>query len=643
MISVSNLGMHFGEQVLFADVTFQLNPGNRYGLVGANGSGKSTLIKILMGQVSAETGEVSLPNSLKVGVLQQDHFAYEKHAILDVVLQGKQGLWDAMVEKEKILEYSEITDEMGHRLGDLETTIADYDGYQAEADAGEMLIGLGILEKQLRDPLSSLSGGYKLRVLLAQCLFGDPDFLLLDEPTNHLDLDSIHWLEGYLKQFKGSSLVISHDQHFLNSICTHILDIDYETIKTYPGNYQKFLEAKELERSQKEADIVRQEKKKEDLQQFIDRFKAKASKARQAGSRAKQLDKMEDIAIKRSSRIAPNFIFALERPSGKTPLTVRNISKSFGEKKVIQNLSLELERGKKIAVIGPNGVGKSTLLKILMEELNPTEGEFEWGHEVSVGYFSQDHHDLIQKGTTAYEWLYSFSPSETIGTIRSLLARVLFSGDDVHKASSTLSGGESGRLIFSKLMLQKPNFLLLDEPTNHMDLETIDALGKTLANYEGTVICVSHDRNFIEAFATDILELKHGGFEFFHGSYPEYLEKQGKDYLDRTGKLKDSQPKAAPVKKKNLLSNQDRRKNKKEQNRLERNIKTQESKISEFEEKIAHVEKLLLDGSLYEASNKIKLGQTIADKQTLEGKLEHSMEAWETAQEQLEKFQAVNS
>ena len=348
MINISNLGVNFGKQVLFESVNFQLNPGSRYGVVGANGSGKSTLMKILIGEVEPESGEVFLPSNINLGLLKQDQFKYENTPILDVVLRGRPLLWEALAEKEKINQTESINETIGKKLADLETTIADNDGYLAEAEATELLTGLGIETSVIKQPLNILSGGYKLRVLLAQCLFSQPDFLMLDEPTNHLDINSIQWLESYLQDFKGATFVISHDEHFLNQTSTHIIDIDYETVKIYTGNYTQFQAAKALERQQKEQEIVRQEKKKEELQQFIDRFKAKATKARQASSRGKQLDKIEDIVIKRSSRLAPGFAFDIERPSGKKVFDIKYLSKQYGNKSVLDNINFKMERDEKI-------------------------------------------------------------------------------------------------------------------------------------------------------------------------------------------------------------------------------------------------------------------------------------------------------
>ncbi len=635
MITVTNFGMRFGQKILFENINLQLNKGNRYGMVGANGSGKTTLLKILSGEIQPESGEINYPTSLKLGVLKQDHFAYESHSILDVVLMGRSNLWNALQEKNRLARLSQVTDAEGEKLGVLEEVIADCNGYQAEADASEMLAGLGIAFKQQHDLLGTLSGGYKLRVLLAQCLFSEPDFLLLDEPTNHLDLGSILWLECYLTRFPGTCLIVSHDQYFLNHVSTHIIDIDYETVTVYRGNFQKFQKAKELEKSQKETEIVRQEKKKDELQKFVDRFKAKATKARQANSKAKQLDRMEDIVIKRSSRISPNFKFEIQRPSGKIALSIKKLSKSFNDREVLNNISLNVKRGEKIAIIGPNGIGKSTVLKILADKLDWSAGAVDMGFEIHRGYCPQDHQEIVPRGTTPYEWLYSFAPGETIGTIRGLLARVLLQGDDVHKATELLSGGESARLIFAKLMLQKPNLMLLDEPTNHMDIESLEALSLALKEYQGTIICVSHDRRFIETFASGILELEPNGLSLFSGDYQEYLEKQGVDYLDRTVvRLKSS---AVETSKKRKPDSNERRKISKEISRLERSLKNKEARISRIEEQISEVEKQLADNTLYQPEHKEELSVFLISKENLNRSLETVTVEWEGLQAELDE------
>lgn len=639
MIYVNKLGMHFGQQVLFENVSFQLNKGNRYGLVGANGSGKSTLLKILSGEMQAEAGEISFASSLKFGILRQDHFAFDNMPILDVVLMGKPNLWQALQKKKHLIESGDLSEKAGHKLADLEMDIYDQGGYNAEADASMLLAGLGIALSKQNNPLHTLSGGYKLRALLAQCLFSEPDFLLLDEPTNHLDLMSIIWLEEYLRNFKGTCLIISHDQTFLDHISTHIMDIDFETIKIYTGSYRQFIEAKAQDSLFKEKEIRQQEKKKEELQQFITRFKAKATKARQANSKAKQLDRMEEIVIKRSSRISPHFSFQLNRPSGKTVLEIKELSKSFDQTNVLHNVDLKLERGEKVAIIGVNGIGKSTLLKLIADKLKPSAGSIELGHEVQIGYCPQDHQELIPKGTTPYEWLYSFAPSETIGTIRGLLGRVLIQGDDVKKATESLSGGESARLIFSKIMLQKPNLLLLDEPTNHMDIESLEALSKALHDYQGSIICVSHDRRFIEQFATSILELKAEGHDLFKGSYREFLEYKGFDYLDRTAvSLEQKKQKSAKAE---ILQNKEWREVSKKVTKLAKQITSLEQQISTLEQNIRDSDIRLADAAIYQEKNKQELEKELAKKKDSERQLESSLAQWEILNQEKEGLQAL--
>lgn len=638
MISVSELSMNFGKQVLFEEVSFQLNPGGRYGLVGANGSGKSTLLKILSGQIKAEAGEVSMPSGLKLGLLKQDHFEYEEHRILDVVLMGREALWQAIKEKEA-LSAVQVSEEVGHRLGELEMVIADQDGYQAEADASELLAGLGV--SGVERPLKALSGGYKLRVLLAQCLFGRPDFLFLDEPTNHLDLASIAWLENYLNAFEGAFVIISHDRHFLNQVCNRMVDIDYEEIRIYTGNYDQFLKQKYLEREQKESEIERQEKKKEELQAFVDRFKAKASKARQASSKAKQIEKMDDIVIKRSSRVKPKFRFEPTRKSGKEVLKIKDLSKSFGEHQVINGANLKVMRGSRLAVIGPNGIGKSTLLKIIMGQLKPDSGEVELGHEAQIGYFPQDHHEQVPTNTTPYEWLYEFEPGATIGKIRGLLAKVLLTDDDVHKSTGNISGGEAARLILSRIMLEQPNLLLIDEPTNHMDIESIEALSEALCAFEGTLVCVSHDRRFIESVATSILELTPEGFTYFEGSYQEYLAKEGADYLDRSAQ--PARPAAAaPTEEKpsGAKSGQDSYNAKKEANRMKKAVRNKEKKVSQIESKINKIDEELAEGTLYKPVFKKELAEKLAEKEDLAEQIKQAEADWSEAQGKLDELLA---
>ncbi len=539
MLEINNLTLEFADRVLFQGVNFQLFPGHCYGLVGANGTGKSTLLKILTSQTQEYSGQVNWPKHASLGYLRQDHFAFENCRIIDTVIQGRPKLWEARLVQDELSSKPQMDLLDAERYAEAEDTIIQLDGYSAESDAARLLDGLGIPTELHEQQLKTLSGGYKLRVLMAQLLFSQPEMLLLDEPTNHLDIFSIKWLEEHLRSFPGLLIVVSHDREFLNSVCSHILDIDFGTIRMYTGNYDAFLAAKELAQDQTERAIANQEKKKEDMQAFISRFKANASWASQAQSRVKKLEKMEDIQVTPSSRRYPTFEFKPNVTSGRIPLAVQNLSKSFEDKQVIRNLDVEIERGDRLAIIGPNGVGKSTLLKIMMELLAPDSGTVTWGHEARPGYFPQDYHDLLKGNQTCFDWLYGFDATAPVGQIRNLLGRMLFSGDDVKNKLTILSGGEATRLIFAKLMLEPSNVLLLDEPTNHLDLEAIDMLTEALAQYTGTLILVSHNRYFVSRVATRILEVKPEGFLDYKGTYAEYLEKYGTDHLSRDVSLKE--------------------------------------------------------------------------------------------------------
>jgi ATPase subunit of ABC transporter with duplicated ATPase domains len=535
MISVSNLSKHFGDQVLFDDVSLQFNRGERYGIVGANGCGKSTLLTILSGEESVSDGDVSIPRRCTVGVLKQDHFQYENDRILDVVMMGNAPLWQAMVEKERILANAENEFD-GDRYAELEDIIMRGDGYGLEARAGQILEGIGIATDVHQQPLSTLSGGFKLRVLLAQVLASDPDVLMLDEPTNHLDILSIRWLEEFLQEFKGAALVISHDHHFLDTVATVIVDVDYATIKAYPGNYEHFVRAKREERDRREKEIAKREAEIADHKAFVERFRAKATKARQAQSRLKTIERITIDKLPESSRRYPRFRFQTRRPSGRQALELKGISKSYAGKPVLEDVSLNIQRGERVAIIGPNGIGKSTLLKIAMGEVSPDAGSVEWGYETYPGYVAQDHRAQIgEHGSprqTLEAWLSEYCPSEGIGFVKGQLAAVLFSGDETKKKLDALSGGEAARLMFARQAVEKPNILLLDEPTNHLDLESIEALVKALTAYEGTLIFVAHDRWFVNELATRILAITPDGIDDFAGSYDEYLARSGEDHLD---------------------------------------------------------------------------------------------------------------
>lgn len=500
--------MTYGQKLLFMNVSLNLSSDGRYALVGANGTGKSTLFKLILGEEEPTDGEIKLPKEATIGWLKQDQFKYEQTCIRDIVLQGKPKLWEALQERDALLASETWTDAQGFRLGALEEIVAHQNGYTAIADAEQILMGLGIHEEYFDKPLSALSGGYKLRVLLAQTLFQNPSILLLDEPTNHLDIVSIAWLEKFLnEQYQGMVVFISHDVSFVDHVAKEIIDIDYGDIRQYKGNYARFLTEKALIQEQKQIELKSAEAKISEMQRFVERFKAKASKAAQARSRMKMIEKIELPDIKHSSRVSPSMQFHQKRPSGKRVLKVTGLNKAYQDKVLYQNLNLEIHRGEKVAILGVNGVGKSTLIKIMLDLVKPDAGSCEFGHEVQVSYFSQDHHELLTGSMSILAWLSSAVSSVTEQQARGALAQMLFVKDEVQKNISTLSGGEAARVLLAKVMLERPNLLVLDEPTNHMDLETIEMLGKALSDYAGTVIFVSHNRHLIEVVATRIIYL----------------------------------------------------------------------------------------------------------------------------------------
>jgi ATPase subunit of ABC transporter with duplicated ATPase domains len=548
VIVLDKVTKRFGPKILFENVSMQFDPGKRYGGTGANGAGKSTLIKMLAGSEDTDAGSINIPGNCRLGVLKQNHFAYDKERIVDAVMMGNAALWAAMQEKETLLA-GEITDEIGLRLGELEGTITEENGYMAESEAAELLVGLGIPNEKHEQPMATLAAGYKLRVLLAQVLFGKPDVLLLDEPTNHLDLESITWLENFLINYEGTVVIISHDRHFLNEAATHIADVDYRTITVYTGNYTDFIGAKYENRQRAEQQASVAKKKMGDLQDFVQRFGSHASKSKQAQSRVKQIEKLsEEIETKgpkRSSLVRPFVRFPFEKPSGRDVVRLEGVSKRFSDLVVYDNVHLNINRGDRIAVIGPNGVGKSTLLKLIVGSytkldkdtqryvLTPDSGGVRWGHDASVGNFAQDHHEAIGetgKGLTAYEWLYSFFPDLDKETVRGAMGKLLFTGDEALKNTATLSGGEAARLLLAKMMLGQHNVLVLDEPTNHLDIESIEGLLDGLLDFKGSIVFVSHDRHFVGRLATRVIELerqpgKGCTFDDFGGTYDEFLER----------------------------------------------------------------------------------------------------------------------
>jgi len=532
MISVSNVSMRYGAKILFEDVSTTFTDGRRYGLTGPNGAGKSTFMKVLTGELDAQKGTVVRPK--KFGVLRQDQFAFDAFRVIDTVIMGNKGLWAALEERELIYNKAELTDEDGIRLGELEGIVGDEDGYEAEANAAILLQGLDIPDEIHERKMGELQGGQKVRILLAQALFGNPEALLLDEPTNHLDLESIHWLQEFLNHFEGTLITVSHDRHFLNNVCTHIADIDYETIITYNGGYDDMVLQKTAVRSRLESQNEPREKKIEQLNDFIARFSA-GTRSSQVNSRKKEVERLQTTELARSNIARPYIRFEQLRPSGKHVLEFEGVSKSYGDHDVIKDFSAALVRGEKVCLTGRNGLGKTTLLKALLAngpgvedaDVSIDAGKVKWGHEAQVGYFAQDHTGSIPKGTTAAEWLHSYDPQATKEDIRGILGQMLFKGEEGEKKTEALSGGEAARLLFCKLMLQKPNILVLDEPTNHLDLESINAVNIALQKFEGTVFLVTHDEDLLDEVGTRIWHFSANGIEDHKGPYAEFLSANG--------------------------------------------------------------------------------------------------------------------
>jgi ATPase subunit of ABC transporter with duplicated ATPase domains len=525
MLTVSSVSKGFAGRQLFENVDVAFAPGNRYGLTGPNGAGKSTFMRILAGEPGHEpdTGHVSRPR--KTSVLKQDHTLFDDRTVLDTVMMGNPVLFEALEERNRIYESGEFTDEIGMRLGELEAVVADEDGYTAEAEAEELLEGLGIDKDQHHAPMAQLSGGNKVRVLLAQALFGKPDCLLLDEPTNHLDIDTIEWLEGFLTRYRGVLIVISHDRQFLNDICTHTADIDYETIIIYPGAYDDMVRLKSQARSRDEQEHAAKQKKISELNEFIQRFSA-GSRASQVRSRKKQVDKLTPGEIKRSNIARPYIRFDVREQTGKHIIDLADISKSFDGNEVISGFRAHVNRGDRIGIIGKDGAGKTTLLKLMLGEYTSDSGTVEWGQKVETGYLPQEHEDAIEPGHTIDTWLHGFKPGADLEDVRGLLGRMLFRGDEGKKPTATLSGGERVRMLMCKMMLLQPNTLVLDEPTNHLDLESISSLAEGLARYEGTLFVATHDRNLLAEACNRIWHVRGDGtVEDYRGSYAEYVER----------------------------------------------------------------------------------------------------------------------
>jgi len=529
MLSTANITMQFGAKPLFENVSVKFGDGNRYGLIGANGCGKTTFMKILGGDLEQSSGEVMLDRGERLGKLRQDQFAFEDMRVLDVVMMGHAEMWAAMSERDAIYANPDASEEDYMRAADLEATFAEFDGYTAEPRAGELLLGVGIPIELHNGLMREVAPGFKLRVLLAQALFSNPDILLLDEPTNNLDINTIRWLENILNARTCTMVIISHDRHFLNSVCTHMADLDYGKITTYPGTYDEYMLAATQAREQQSADNAKAKEKVAELKAFVARFSANASKAKQATSRARQIDKIKIEDIKPSSRQYPFIRFEYDERDKlhRVAVEVQKMAKGF-DRMLFSNVNFRIDAGEKIAIIGPNGIGKTTLLRCLAGDLEPDTGTIKWTDKAKIGYYAQDHSHEFAEDKIMTDWMaYWRGPNDDDQTVRATLGRLLFSGDDAKKNVKVLSGGEKGRMIFGKLMLQRPNVLLMDEPTNHMDMESIESLNTALLEYKGTLIFVSHDREFVSSLATRIIEISARGVTDYHGTYEEYLRDQG--------------------------------------------------------------------------------------------------------------------
>lgn len=525
MLTVSNVSLNFSGTALFSYVNLEFTSGNCYGIIGANGSGKSTLLKILSGELEPTTGEVFLKEHTRMSVLKQDHYAYDEYSVLDTIIMGNPRLYEIMVQKEALYAKEDFTTEDGVLVSVLEGEFAELNGWEAESEASRLLTGLGLSPELLYRQMSELDGKVKVKVLLAQALFGSPDILLLDEPTNNLDIASIDWLEEYLLDFPGTVIVVSHDRHFLNMVCTHIIDIDYSKVQLYVGNYDFWYESSQLMQKLKREQAKKNEDKVKELQSFIERFSANKSKAKQATSRKKLLEKLSVDQLPQSSRRYPFIGFQIDREPGKDILTVENLGLKLNGEQLLKDVSFRVNRGDKIAIIGDNENAITALFKILMEELTPDEGSFKWGVSTSRSYFPKDNSSFFDGcNLSILDWLKQYSKDDSETYLRGFLGRLLFSGDDVLKPVNVLSGGERVRCMFSRMMLYGSNVLIVDQPTNHLDLESITAVNNGLINYKGIILFTSHDHEFIQTVANRIIELKDTGCIDKPCTFDEYLE-----------------------------------------------------------------------------------------------------------------------
>lgn len=528
LITTSNITMQFGAKPLFENISVKFGDSNRYGLIGANGCGKSTFMKILGGDLEPSAGSVSIDSDERVGKLRQDQFAFEEFTVIDTVIMGHEELWEVKAERDRIYSLPEMSEADGIKVAELEIRFGEIDGYTAEARAGELLLGLDIPLEQHNGPMSAVAPGWKLRVLLAQALFADPDIMLLDEPTNNLDINAIRWLENVLNDRNCTMIIISHDRHFLNSVCTHMADLDYGELRMYPGNYDEYMTAASQARERMYANNAKKKAQIAELQTFVSRFSANASKARQATSRARQIDKIKLEEVKPSSRQNPFIRFEQAKKLHRLALEVEGMSNGYDGEDLFRDLSLTVEVGERIAVIGANGIGKTTLLRSLLGDKKLTSGSIKWSQNSSFGYYAQDHAADFDSNMSLLEWMGQWAQEgDDEQVIRGTLGRLLFSQDEIKKPVKVISGGEQGRMLFGKMMLQKPNILILDEPTNHLDMESIESLNLALENCPGTLFFVSHDREFVSSLATRIIEIKKDSVVDFSGDYEDYLRSQG--------------------------------------------------------------------------------------------------------------------
>lgn len=525
MITVSNLSLSFNGNNLFSNVNLKFTPGNCYGVIGANGAGKSTFLKILCGEIEPSTGEVAIPTTVRMSVLKQDHYAYDDYTVLDTVIMGNKRLYDIMKQKDELYQKPDFSEEDGVLASELENEFAELNGWEAESDASKLIQGLGLSEDILYSLMNSLSGNEKVKVLLAQALFGNPDIILLDEPTNHLDIDAISWLEDFLIDYEGTVIVVSHDRHFLNNVCTHIVDIDYTSIKMYVGNYEFWYESSQLIQKMKKQQNKKNEEKAKELQNFIQRFSANKSKSKQATARKKLLEKLTIEQMPASSRRYPFIGFDMDREAGKDILKVESISKTIDGQKVLNNISFTLNKGDKVAFIGSNEIAITTLFKILTNELLQDSGSFKWGVSTTQSYFPKDNTKFFENcDLNILDWMRQYSKDTTETYLRGFLGRMLFSGDDIFKPVKVLSGGEKVRCMFARMMLYGSNVLLLDQPTNHLDLESITAVNNGLKSFKGNILFSSHDHEFINTIANRIIEIKDDGIVDRMCTYDEYIE-----------------------------------------------------------------------------------------------------------------------